>query len=335
MKKQLGLALAAGLATSAVLVGTGGSADADTITVVTFSTSDNTSGATGVTDTWGFTTPAAGYTGPTTITLTAPPGTTSPTLASSVLTVTGATGATCTKTLTSVTASTVTVDLDSNCAIAGSTPVSVVVDHLSNATTTSQADFYASVTIGSDTGTATAATTMLTGTHVTVIVPASLTFTNSATNIELDPVPGTGAAAADHDVVLGIKTNADNGYDLDACMTADLAEDADPTKTIGQATAAGDAPVSLDSALGFGGSATTSGATLDNHWAGSVAAGHENDVVGYDNDCADPSGHARVAYNDAATNGDTVTITNKVSVAAAQDPGTYEGDIDYVATPNY
>lgn len=338
MKKQLGLALAAGLATSAVLVGTGGSASATDNNLVTlgFTSSNNAASATGVTYTWSLSVPAGTSAVVDKILLTLPTGASGtptnpviyglPTGCSSAFNSSGTT-----ITLTGA-ASACQLPAPSTLAIslsgftnpaAGSVTTRAELD---NATPTDIADGSTTVAIAP------------TSTSVSVLVPESLTFTNTRTDIQMMAIPGGNQVDAP-EVDLTVATNAADGYKLNGCVTTAhqltfTTSTATTKPTIPQANTTTAALLDKDANPGFGASATLtassgSSATLTAPWTDTTGG----KVLGYDALCTNTS--AQIASSTGPTNGDTLSLVNSVKLAGTQPGGLYTGEIDYTVTPKY
>ena len=344
MKKQLALALTAGLATSAVLVGTGGAANADNNALsVTFESSDNAATATGVAYTWSFAGPSGNTTVVDKIKLTLPTGTTG--VPSAPIIYGLPTG--CSYSFDAAgTTITLTNDVANACVITDSNTLGITLDGLKNpaagslttrvemdsATPTDLADGSASVSIAP------------TSTSVSIMVPESLTFTNNRTDIQMMAFPGGDPVKAPA-VNLTVVTNAAGGYKLNGCVTSDhqltfSGSTATTPPTIPQAktsaaTELNTTVVSTDPAYnpGFGAAASLTGtnAVLASPWSGTGS----NAVLGYDASCTDTGGDALIASNPGPTNGDTLSLVNSVKLPGTQQGGRYTGEIDYTVTPTY
>lgn len=349
MKKQLGLALAAGLATSAVLVGTGGAANAtgpDALSV-TFTSSNNSAAATNVTYTWTFA--GTGQTAAVdvkTIVVTPPGGTPgSPDLAHALL---YGLPSGCTADFSGWPFISLTAASTGACEIGTSDVLALSLGGFTNPSTSGSV----STTIEMDDATSPVATDLARGsdssssiaptsTSVNILVPESLTFTNDTTDIEMTAIPG-GAEVDAAPVTMTISTNAEKGYKLDACVTTAnaltlQAATTTPAPKIPQAGTTTAAPLSNVASghnPGFGASATINGtgAALTAPWDGTSSG---TNVLGYDSSCTDASGDAQIASNAGPTDGDTLTLTNKVALDGSQAGGTYKGEIDYTVTPTY
>ena len=330
-------ALAATAALSVLTVGTvalsASPASAATLDDVTMTVSNNATGATGATYTWNFTTKTAGTL--TSLTFTVPAGTTLTTPAPTSYGLTG-----CTIGTPTLSSGTVTVPLTTCPSVAASTPVSIAISGFTNTNTATTAFMSTVTTLATaatvDTGTASDGVTFNANTtDVTVVVPESLSFTNANTVITLLPVPGNSTPATGA-VKLTVATNAQNGYSLASCVTADITDgnnsipQLDPTGLLdGEATAFG-AQASVVSNNGSG-TVGTGTATRQGAWATTTG----NNYLEYAADCELLTTNATVVTNTGTTNGDDLTLTNAVSADAVQPHGEYTGTITYQLTPSY
>jgi hypothetical protein len=308
---------------------------AGALTSVSMSVSNNAASLGGVTNTatysWNFVTATAGTL--TSLSFTVPSGTTG---ASLTVGTTYGLGA-CTVGAATLASTTVTVALTTCGSIAASTPVYVPISGFTNSTTTtgsfaSVASTYTGSSVLNDSGTATAVNFASNQTAVTVVVPNSLTFTNSATAVSLLAVPGTVATASP--VVLGVSTNARNGYTLSGCVTSsNVLTGGTSGATIPSAsnTAVAALPTSgTTSAFGAQAAITGTGATLQTLWAGTTGSNY----LGYAATCGTTGGQ-KISSNTGPTSGDTLTLTNGVGVSATQTADTYSGKITYQVVPSY
>jgi hypothetical protein len=267
------------------------------------------------------------------VTFTVPTGTT---LATPSVTAYGLTG--CTVGTPSQTALTVTVPVVGPCTINASTPVSLAVSTFTNGSQTTA--YTSTVTTNSATGTAvdtgTASVTFGSNqTVATVIVPDTLTFTNSATTVTLLPVPRIVATTTP--VNLGISTNAKSGFTLQACDTAGSlvgpGTNTIPQSSNGTATAlptSGTASAFGAFAVATHGSAGTGTFTLNTPWSTTTSSL----FLGYNASCNAGSG-STVATESGPVTGDQLAITNGVAISDIQAAGTYTGTITYQVNPSY
>lgn len=322
MKKQLGLALAAGLATSAVLVGTGGSASA---AIGNGSLYLSTSAAHTAADyTWAFVTGSADtVNGTTPITLTVPTDATGTPALSAVYGL-----GSCSIASTTLNAGTLTLTPTASCSVASGTSIAITVSGLTNGAAVTS--FTSTVTVGGESGPATAATT-LGSTTVEVFVPESVTFSDDTTDIKLATIPG-GPVSSAAALTLTVGTNAVDGYSLTGCMDADLTYTGSTNSSTIPGTSSA-ATTDLSSNAGFGAAAasTSPNVTLTTPWSTTTPAG--TTVAGYA-DCATP-GAGEIATGATATSTDTIKVTNMVSVASDQEAGEYDGTIHYAVAPNF
>ena len=329
------MAMVAALTGGAVALTSSPAFAAGTLSGVNLSVSNNAASLGGVTNTatytWNFTTATTGTL--TSLSFTVPSGTTGSSLTVGTTYGLGA----CTVGAATLAATTVTVALTTCGSIAASTPVSVPISGFTNSTTTtgafsSVASTYTGSSVLNDSGTAGSVNFASNQTAVTVVVPNSLTFTNSATAVSLLAVPGTVATASP--VVLGVSTNARNGYTLSGCVTAgNILTGATSGATIASAsnTAVAALPTSgSTSALGAQATLTGTGASLQATWAGTTGSNY----LGYAATCG-TTGAEKISSNTGPTTGDTLTLTNGVGVSATQTADTYLGKITYQVVPSY
>ncbi len=304
-----------------------------------FAMSTNTIGATGVTYTWGLTTPTGGTV--TSFTLGIPLDATyatgstlpAPTVYGlSGCTVSGATISTAGNT-SPLADGTVTVST-SSCVVPAGTSVAISIGGFKNPTV-AEANFESSIGFGTDTGSAPAVPLGSDHTNIAVMVPESLTFTNSKDSLALLPIPGSSTPTVAPAVSLGVSTNASGGYTLSGCTYNSVLKhgtDTIPTASTGAATALSGANP------GLGASASTASAGLTLSAANKWSATSSTLVVGYQADATSTSCSAPnevIASRTNPTNGDTITLTNQVLVPASQPSGLYTGTIYYNVTPNY
>ncbi len=307
---------------------------AGTLSSVSLSVSNNAASLGGVTNTasysWNFVTGTAGTL--TSLSFTVPAGTVGTGLTVGTTYGLGA----CTIGAASLAGTTVTVALTTCGSIPAATPVYVPISGFTNSTTTtgsfaSVASTYTGASVLNDSGTAAAVNFASNQTQVTVVVPNSLTFTNSATAVSLLAVPGIVATASP--VVLGVSTNARNGYTLSGCMTAaNVLTGTASAATIPSASNAAVAALPTSGATSaFGAKATIAGTgTLQATWAGTTGANY----LGYAATCG-TTGAQQISSNTGPTTGDSLTLTNGVGVSATQTADTYSGKITYQVVPSY
>lgn len=244
-------------------------------------------------------------------------------------------GFSCTGTTTvALASSTFTVTLPStstpaDCPTLGAnTPVEVAISGVVNGKGTTTISSTVTVNYsggGSDTATITSSQSLEQNTtSVDVVVPDSLTFTNSTPSITLFPTSSSVQSAA---ATLNVQTNAVGGYTLDACAGALTYNTATIPFTgantaVTNGTSAFGAEVSVNPATNVTYGANSSGGT----WSSSV----DN---GYDGTC---DGVTHYLFKDSQpTSGDAVTITNHVAISATQPAGDYKTTINYLVTPTY
>jgi hypothetical protein len=173
-------------------------------------------------------------------------------------------------------------------------------------------------------------------TQVTVTVPESLQFTNSAPDVYIEGIPDGGTAresctpggSAPCPVVLGVKTNAANGYTVTVEMASGLKAGAstfpqDSTSGSGSTLAAGTFGAEV-SATSFSSAGTGTASLSSPHGLG--------DFVGYQT--TGPS----TLWSSTGTTGDTadqVSVTNAANPTFATPEGVYTGAVTYTANPNY
>jgi hypothetical protein len=179
-----------------------------------------------------------------------------------------------------------------------------------------------------DTGTSSSVSFGSSGTQATVVIPESLTFTNSTPSIMLLPVPG--GPAVSQAVTLSIATNAGQGYTLAASTsgitatsgshTYTLAQQATPSTTLGTNRFA--ATVTLTTA-------GTSLAALQGSW------GTTGEYVGYASSSSGATYTIVTATAPTGATADQLVVTDATQVNNGQPAGTYTGTITYVVTPTY
>jgi len=297
-------------------------ASAAPITSAQFAVSSNVATATGVTYTWVFVPPTAASLA--NITLTVPAGTAG-TLSNGNVTLYGVTS----PTLTSVglASNTITLSFSAGTLTVGR-PVSIQVTGITNGAAIASFQSTIGVNTSSDTGsTSNSVSIAANTTTVTVIVPQSLTFSNSQTALELMAFAG-GPAVDATPVQLGVSTNNAGGYQLQAALTSGaLASGGNTIPSLDAST-----PVVLSATTGFGATATSAGGTgtgtlsLTAPWSSTSAT----DYLGYKGSLGVP---AQVASNTGTTDGDTITLTNGLRIAGSQPSGTYGGTITYAVVP--
>jgi hypothetical protein len=337
--------LVAAAAVSTLTVGavalTGSPAFAGSLTSPTFSTSNGAANVSGTGNTATYTINfitstswVASATG--SVTFTVPTGTT---LSGAAVTAFGLGG--CTIGTATQAVLTVTVQVQS-CTVPINTPVSIAVSGFTNGTQITA--FPSAIATNSatgtsvDTGNAAAVTFGSNQTIATVIVPDTLTFTNSATAVTLLAVPQIVATTTP--VNLGISTNAKSGYTLQACDTAGAltgptgpGPNTIPQSSNGAATAL---PTNGTSSAfgayavathGTGGSGTF---TLTTPWSGTTSSL----FLGYNALCTAGAG-STVATETGPVSNDLLAITNGVGISNTQAAGTYTGTITYQVNPSY
>lgn len=301
-------------------------ASAASITSAQFAVSSNVATATGVTYTWVFVPPTSGVTSLASgnITLSVPAGTAG-SLSNGNVTLYGVTSPTLTS--VGIASNTITLSFTAGTLTIGR-PVSIQVTGITNGAAVANFQSTIGVNTSTDSGsTSNSVSIAANTTTVNVIVPQSLTFSNSTTAVELMAFAG-GPAVDATPVALGVSTNNAGGYKLQAALTSGaLASGANTIPSLNAST-----PVVLSTNFGFGANATSTGGTgtgtlsLTAPWASTSAT----DYLGYQGSLGTP---AQVASNDGTTDGDTITLTNGLRIAGSQPSGTYQGTITYAVVP--
>ena len=298
------------------------SASTGTLTGVSWSVSNSETGLANVTYAWDFTT--ATLASLSSITMTIPSGTTCSSIA--IVSVYGIGAGTL-----SCAGTTVTYAVKATVSIAAGVPIYISASGFTNTTT---AGSYTSVVttlalgISVDTGTSPNVTFGASGSQTSVVIPESLTFTNSTPDITLLPVPG--GPAVSQTVTLSVTTNAGQGYTLAASTsgitatsgshTYTLAQQATPSTTLAPNSFAATASLST---------AGTSAAALQGSW------GATGEYVGYASSSSGTTYTIVSATGPTGATGDQLVVTDSTQVNDSQPAGTYTGTITYVATPTY
>ena len=225
---------------------------------------------------------------------------------------------------------TITYTVTSAVSVSAGTPIYVELSGLTN--TATSGSYTTAVTTQTaapatiDSATSPAVTLAANNTAVTVTVAKSLTFTINNTAFELDLDPSLPALADETSSVgLSVQTNAHSGYTLtvaDAASGLQSATTGNPTiakVSTGKATS-----VTWPGAPNFGYTVTGTGATIDSAFSGSKYAGYV-------------STGEQVASRATATGGsaDTITIANRVAIDYSVPAVAYSDTITYTVTPNY
>lgn len=324
--RRAGLALAATITLGALggLVQPAG-ATSGALSQVSWSASNTQVGATGSTYTFQFTT---GTTGTISSVTTTVPVDTAGTLSGVVNYGIGAGTAT-------LSGGTLTYAVTTPATVASGTQVSIAVGGLTNtATAQSFASTIATNTdagvLDSYSGTDGVASTLAFGagaTDVTAVVAKSLLFSNDTPpggfTWQLDPAVNTTASSAVH---LSVKTNAGQGYSLAVDDTGLRAG----SYQIGAAPSGGTATAPPANAFGYSASLTGGGNSLAAVQPVGLSGGK---YIGY-TDAGSPTTVVS-ASKPTGNSGDSVTITNAMTVDYSAPAGTYTDTINYVVTPTY
>ncbi len=308
--------------TAVIVLATEAPASAATLTSVGWSVSNSETGLANVTYAWDFTT--ATLASLSSITMTIPSGTACSSIA--IVSVYGLGAGTL-----SCSGTTVTYAVTSVVSVAAGVPIYISASGFTN---TSTAGSYTSAVttlaagLSIDTGTSSSVSFGSSGTQATVVIPESLTFTNSTPSIMLLPVPG--GPAVSQAVTLSIATNAGQGYTLAASTsgitatsgshTYTLAQQATPSTTLGTNRFA--ATVTLTTA-------GTSLAALQGSW------GTTGEYVGYASSSSGATYTIVTATAPTGATADQLVVTDATQVNNGQPAGTYTGTITYVVTPTY
>jgi hypothetical protein len=330
MSKKIGRArariaalAATGLAATTIVIATTTNADAaGVLGDLSFSATNNTANATGVSYTWAFTAPTGGTL--TSIDL----GTTG---TGGTATVGAVYGLDCTLSAAGPASNKVTLT-GSSCTVPAGQSIGITIGGLSNGASGAPGTSTVTVTYAdasTDTASATLVDTVSQSTAVSVLVPESLTLDTNTSAISLTAIPGV-VGKASQDVALTVVTNA-SSYALHACVsdTAQALGDGHShyIKSSNQTTAT----ALGNSNDGLGANVASSGASLASPWTGTTATG-SGVKLGYTADCTDAGS---IVATGAPTIGDTVTFTNYVYAKGTQAAGTYTGTISYSAVPTF
>jgi len=297
-------------------------ASAAALTNVQWSMSNNANNATGVHYTYQLTAATTGTID--TITFTVPAGTAgTPTIVANYGIGAGSVG---------LAANTLTYTVSSPVSVSSGTPILIEFGGIDNSSTlgsststvTTQDNNPATI----DSGTSNANTITDANTVVTVVVAKSLTFTNDTSSFILLMDPALSALADEtKDVTLTVRTNASQGYTLQANDTA-------AGLNVGSDTIARFSNNGQTGHAAWGGSVNKFGYRLTPTITGTAAlpgtmAG--GDYAGYSN-----TPETLVSRTDPTGNTpDQVVITNRVKIDYAQDAGTYGDTVTYTVTPSY
>ncbi|MGH9018922.1 MAG: hypothetical protein ACRDY1_14320 [Acidimicrobiales bacterium] len=320
------------------VTGTNRPAPRTTLTAVTWSVSDAVSGATGVTYTWTFTTGSTATVAAVSMSL--PTGT-----QGASLTVTAAYGIDGSGATAVFTGTVVVVTVPSQPVSSGDA-VEVAVTGFTNPgvanppgtplVSTSRVATYTPSGTPVDSGVSNPVTFTADTTQVTVTVPESLQFTNSAPNVFITAVPGGGTSeeacsaggASPCPVVLGVKTNAANGYTVSVEMPGGLAAGASTfpqASTVSGSSTLATGTFGADVTATSFSSAGTGTASLGAPYTGGLYLGYTTSTPA-------------VLWSSTGTTGDTadqVSLDNAANAGFSTPAGTYTGTIDYTANPNY
>jgi hypothetical protein len=221
----------------------------------------------------------------------------------------------------SLVGTTVTYDVTVPASVGAGTPIFVQIGGFTN--TSAPSDYTSAVTTYDttpdpvDNATSPAVTFGSSTTAVDVTVPQSLEFTNDTPAFQLLPIPN--GASVSRDVELTIRTNAVNGYTLEAGWTAGSG-DLQQESTSGSATQTTNR-FAAQAALTPSG---VSGAALAAPYLSSNYVGYSVspvDVVTADS----PTGNTP----------DSLILTNSIKVDYEQQAGHNTGTVTYTVTPSY
>jgi hypothetical protein len=224
---------------------------------------------------------------------------------------------------------TVTVSMTTACTLSAAGSIYVQISGFTN-TSTAIASFASAVATKNggtavDAGTASSVNFVSNTTPVTIIVPDSLTFTNSSSSITLFPIPGASPITAPP-YTLGITTNAHSGYILNGCSAGITGT---TTSVLFPQASAGTALSGTVSGFGVQVAATGTGATVASPFAGLTG----NFYQGFATTCSGTN--HQIASNAGATAGDSYTFTAGASASGTQPADVYTGTINYQVVPNY
>jgi hypothetical protein len=226
--------------------------------------------------------------------------------------------------------------------VGAAVPVEIVLSGLANTTTAGVYSTLVTVYSGTTADASSASNTVAFGsstTQVTVAVPDSATFKDSAPDIYLAPIPGSGIAyaacgtgvsgsgdpatatgAAPCPVVLSVNTNAGSGFTVSASATTLSTSSG---YTLPEGSTSGSASF-VENTFAAQAQVTAGSATTTPPWGPSTWTGY----------AATPT---QIASASAATGTNTVTIAveNAAEVNFTQAAGAYHGTITYTLTPSY
>lgn len=288
---------------------------------ISWSVSNNATGATGVFYTYSFTPATTGTI--TTIDFSVPAGTAGTPVVTLNYGISAGTAA--------LAANKITYTVTAPASVTAGTPILIEVSGMTNTSTpgsnTSNFESWIAGPTSLDTGTSPAVTFGDSNTVITVVVAKSLTFTNDTSAFMLLMDPGLPALAdQQRDVSLSVLTNASNGYTLGVKDNAGgLTTGAD---TIPDVTGTVVSPIAWPGASKFGFSAV---GTLTGTAAMQGGMGAVTDFASYTN--ANVNLVART--NPTGNTPDSLSIRNRVAIDYTQDAGTYSDTVTYTVTPSY
>jgi hypothetical protein len=288
---------------------------------MSWTTSNNQVGASGVTYSYSFTPAATGIIKSITFVVSGTGLSGTPTIARNFGIGAGAvalSGQTITYTVT--TAVTVSAGVPIYLSFGGLTNSSTAASYTTTITTRTSAP----LTI--DSGTTPVVMLAANNTAVTVAIAQSLTFTTNTTAVELDMDPSL-PALADQSATVGltVQTNANSGYTLAVSdNAAGLQSSSTGSPVLAKVSTGKATSLAWPGATNWGYTVTGTGASVDAAFSGSKYAGYT-------------SGGETIATRAGATGGtaDTISISNRVAINYTASSGVYSDTLTYTVTPNY